>query len=566
MSIHEVDIPDLVPVFREHVTGFAAEPPAVQRGLAATFWACESADSRFAAKTREFGAYLSSKIMISIWGSYPKMTRGVGFRYFGVLQGDNLSHKVNFYFPNPEFVEAYKAVIRSPQALTAINAAGQPALKRKPRQAIDSETSSGARRSGEGQPLAYVPIRLQALQALRDDQLRPACRSSLYHLLTLSKLSSNPDELPVRYVQHADSGGRLYEQNHLQGVTRHIRSVALAGLWDYDISNCHFTLISQLVKLRGQDTPAIDDYLRNKRDCRLQVRTLLEQASSTCVDEGDVKSAIISLAYGASLGYSPALAKLFDNPDVHNAFRRHPWVKALQSELRRCRDTLLGAYETNAGGYRILNRAGLQRSFSARDANRAFSFLVTGAEALILETVLKRWGPEVVLCIHDGWVAQSELSIVDMESEIREKTGFEVTIEGGQIVPNTVVECDGCAEYSQHRNRESDQWDSDVDVGSDKTKGTTLVLGGGSEAPAVSGVGRGSSRRAYLGHPNDDPCFDADFRGSGLYITHRCPWNVSPNFRGVKARGGRPRGSRNRSGSTGVMGDFVPDPDGNALK
>jgi hypothetical protein len=180
--------------------------------------------------------------------------------------------------------------------------------------------------------------------------------------------------------------------------------------------------------------------------------------------------------------------------------------------------------------------------------------------------VLKRWGPEVVLCIHDGWVAQSELSIVDMESEIREKTGFEVTIEGGQIVPKTVVECDGCAEYSQHRNREPDQWDSDVDVDSNKTKGTSLVLGGGSEAPSVPGVGCGSARRAFPGHPNDDLCFDADFRGSGLYITHRCSWNVSPNFRGVTARGGRPRGSRNRSGSAGDMTDFIPDPDGNTLK
>jgi hypothetical protein len=543
-----MDIPDLVPVFREHVTGFAAEPPEVQRGLAATFWACESADSRFDAKTREFGAYLSSEIMISIWGSYPKMTRSVGFRYFGALQGDNLSHKVNLYYPNPEFVEAFKAFIRSPQPLTTINAAGQPALKRKPRQAIDSETPSGARRSGEGQPSAYLPIRLEALQALREDQLRPECRRSLYHLLTLSKVSNNPNEVPIRYVQHADSGGRLYEENNLQGVTRHIRSVALAGLWDYDISNCHFTLISQLVKLRGLSTPDIDEYLRNKRDRRSQLRKVLERASSTSVAEDDVKSAIISLAYGASLGYSPALAELFDNPDVHNAFRRDRWVMALESELRRCRDTLLGAYETNAGDYRILNRAGLQRSFSARDANRAFSFLVTGAEALILETVLKRWGPEIVLCIHDGWVAQSELSIVDMESEIREKTGFEVTIEGGQIVPNTVVECDGCAEYSHRRNREPDQWDSDVDVASNKTKGTTPILGGGSEASSVPGVGCGSSRRAYLGHPNDDPCFDADFRGSGWYITRRCSWNVSPNFRGVTARGGRPRGSRNRRG------------------
>jgi len=557
-----MDIPDLVPVFREHVTGFAAEPPEVQRGLAATFWACESADSRFAAKTLEFGAYLSSKIMISIWGSYPKMTRSVGFRYFGASQGDNLSHKVNLYYPNPEFVEAFKAFIRSPQPLTTINAAGQPALKRKPRQAIDSETSSGARRRGDGQPSAYLPIRLEALRALRDDQLRPACRSSLYHLLTLSKLSSNPDELPVRYVQHSGSGGRLYEVNHLQGVTRHIRSVALAGLWDYDISNCHFTLITQLIKPLGLSTPTIDDYLRNKRDHRSRLRVLLEQVSSTSVDENDVKEAIISIAYGASLGYSPALADLFKNKVVHEAFRRDKWVCALKSELSACCTSVLDEYRNKAGGYRVVNRMGIRRFFSKRHKNKAFSFLVTGAEALILETVLNRWGPEVVLCIHDGWVAQSELSIVDMESEIREKTGFEVTIEGGQIVPKTVVECDGCAEYSQHRNREPDQWDSDVDVASNKTKGTTLVLGGSSEAPSVPGVGCGSSRRAYLGHPNDDPCFDADFRSNGLYVTHRCSWNVSPNIRGVTARGGRPRGSRNRSGSTGDISEFMPDPDG----
>jgi len=555
-----------VPVFREHVTGFAAERPEVQRGLAATFWACESVDSRFAAKTLEFSAYLSSKIMIAIWGSYPTMTRGVGFRYFGALQGDNLSHKVNLYYPNPEFVEAFKAVIRSPQALTAINAAGKSALKRKPRQAIDSETSSGARRSGEGQPSAHLPIRLQALRALRDDQLRPACRSSLYHLLTLSKLSSNPDELPVRYVQHSVSGGRLYEQSHLQGVTRHIRSVALAGLWDYDISNCHFTLISQLVKKSGQSTPIIDDYLCNKRARRSRLHELLMSISSTSIEKDDVKSAIISLAYGASLGYSPALAELFENVDAHNEFRRDKWVKDLASELSVCRDTLLGRYRTKVGTYQICNEIGVRRSFSIREKNEAFSFLVTGVEALILDTVLKRWGPQIVLCIHDGWVATDELSITDMESEILEQTGFSVSIEGGQITPKTTLECVGCAEYSIEKNRKPDQWDSAVGIVPNKTKGVTSAPCAGPEVPGLPDGSRATFRRAFPGHPNDDSCFDADFRGSGLYVTHRCSWSVSPNFRGVTARGGRPRGSRNRRSSIKNLENLSPDPDGNTLK
>jgi hypothetical protein len=534
-AVSEVQIPDLRDIFCDHVEGFRHESPEVQLGLTKMFWACVSADGRFTSEGVEFGAHLALPVIKSIWGTFKAMTEAVGYRYFGTLKGDNLSHQANLYYPHPAFCEAFKAFIRSTPLVPMMDRAGAPILRRKPSLPISGTTSSGGRRHGEGQPAPCIPIDLPALARLRDDQLGHACRRSLYHLLTLGKAARVTGEVPVRYVQHGDTGGRLYECHHLQGITRHVRSVALQGLWDYDISNCHFTLISQLIKPFGVCVDTMTHYLSHKRECRTQLHTALASASGQAVDESDVKSAILSLAYGASLGVSPALEKLFANRAVHEAFRQNPWVKELGDELRQCREHILGEFSAAGGGYRIVNAMGFRRAFGPREVNQAFSFVVTGVEARILDSVLRRRGSDIVLCIHDGWVSTTELSISEMEADIYRDTEFEVSIEGGQITEAASPECTSCAEYSKPKKTSMDQWDSPNESALDEIKGTYRARPYGPGARARSCVDE------FPGHPNAHRLFDEDFRGGSLYLSRRCSWNVGPNFIGVSARGGRRR-------------------------
>jgi hypothetical protein len=542
---HEALIPDLIPLFRERVAGFSSETPDVQLGLAGIFCACVKAHGRFRSQDFQFGAYLSEKVIRSIWGRYTNMTEQIGYRYFGVIQGDSVSHKCSLYYPHPALVEAYKDSIDTSDALNLVDIQGKKSLRRKPSLPISGVTSTGGRRRGRGQPAKYLPIRADDVAKLARSDVRPECEGSIYHLLAISKGASDPTQIPVRYIQHADTGGRLYESNHLQGITRHIRSVALAGHWDYDISNCHFSLIAQAVEPYGVEIPTIRKYLLNKKYYRQALQTTLQSVTSARVNPKHVKEAIISLAYGASLTYSPSLAELFEDSSVYNAFRQNSWVQQIAAELTKCRNAILSRYPLRGSRRQVTNAMGLRRSFPKGEDKKALSFVITGMEARILDAVLQRWGSEIVLCIHDGWVARTRIPIDEMELEILRMTKYRVRIEGGRIVPMTASECVGCARFAERLKAEPDQWFTSAESVVGKTKGLpgpTAPIG-----PPVSGTPAPSKGWADPKHPNASPLFDPDFRGSGLYVTSRPRWNVGPNFRGVTARGGRPRGSRNRA-------------------
>jgi hypothetical protein len=533
------------------------------------FWACVMADSRFSSRGFEFSAYLSEEIIRSIWGRYANMTATVSYRFFGVIQGDTLTHKCNLYYPHPAFVEAFKTRIGESMPLQMVNSRGRTPLKRRQSHAISSLTSTGGKRVGRGQPAKYLPIRADNVAKLLESPLRPVCQSSVYHLLAMSKGASDPSQIPVRYIQHADTGGRLYECSHLQGVTRHVRSVALAGLWDYDISNCHFSLIAQAVEPYGVEIPTIRKYLLNKKYYRQALQTTLQSVTSARVNPKHVKEAIISLAYGASLTYSPSLAEMFDDPNVYNAFRQNSWVQQIAAELTKCRNAILSRYPLRGSRRQVTNAMGLRRSFSKGEDKQALSFVITGMEARILGAVLQRWGSEIVLCIHDGWVASTRIPIDEMELEILRMTKYRVRIEGGRIVPMTTSECAGCAQFAERLKAEPDQWFTSLRSEVGKTKGLSLCDPAPRQLPGVPGVNSQpipSVVQDFPKHPNASPLFDPDFRGSGLYVTSRPRWNVGPNFRGVTARGGRPRGSRNRVKVGSPSGIDITTPEGNTLK
>jgi hypothetical protein len=513
------------------------------------FWACVTAPKKYSSSGLDFGAYLSSEVIRSIWGRYENMTAAVGHRYFGVVSGDNLSHRCNLYYPHPDLVIAFKSAIRVSEPLSVLDVENDARVRRGDRLPVSWRTSTGGRRVGRGQPADSLPIRRDELRRLLDSRLRPDCQRSLYRLLALSQCSRNPSELPVRYMQYADTGGRLYEQNHLQETTRHIRSVALAGLWDYDISNCHFSLIATLAEERGLGVPVIKDYLANKCARRTELQTTLQRSATGAVAAGDVKSAIIAVAYGMPLSRSsPALAKIFKSPAVVAAFTANPWVRGLRRELSVCRTNILGAYRTKAGTYRITNAVGCRRSFALKDANKALSFLIMGMESLALEVVLRRWGQSIVLCIHDGWVSRDRIPVGDIEWEVYRKTGWRLTIEQSLIEPMPLHRCQGCVEREHHVNRSHHQGlTGGQSLYGETNRGTTpsvmdhssRVAGGTTATVHCADDGSRSSA---------DPLFDADFRGSGLYITRRPQWNVSKLFRGGAARSGRPRGSRKKEG------------------
>lgn len=96
-----------------------------------------------------------------------------------------------------------------------------------------------------------------------------------------------------RYIE--SRAGRLYATGiSLQTAPRTIRSVALHGLYDYDIENCHYAIFSQLTARYGFECEAINYYLTNKH----MLRDAL--ASSVGITLNQVKMCLLAIMYGAT--------------------------------------------------------------------------------------------------------------------------------------------------------------------------------------------------------------------------------------------------------------------------
>lgn len=566
-------MPDFRPLFRECIAGFREESEAVQVLINRVFWACVTAPADFASSDIEFGAYLHSRYLGAIGGRYGNVTRNFKKYIRGVEQGSNLTGRSNLYAPTSDLIAAFQRCAISPDQLGWIDGDGVQLRNTKPRAAVNPKTSTGGMRSGRGQPLSCMPIHREDVQRLLGEQPCADCQRSIYRLLALSKTSLDPNALPTRYTQHADTGGRLFEENRLQETTRRVRSVALAGMWDYDIANCHFTLIAQLAERKGLKTPWIHDYLENKSARRSGIRNILEVASGTAVDEADVKAGIIALAYGMSLYRSKALSKIFRDARVANAFSVNPWIRAIRDEVLMCRRALLKPFKTKSGEYLITNAHGLKQSFGAREYGRALSFLVTGVESAILDQVLQGWGSEIVLCIHDGWVSRTELPVQEIEAHITRETGFRVMIEVDRVLPENCPRCDNREKIFDKQNpyinhatmsRESIIGKTNGGKGGEGERGRTTERGVGVATLDPSAPNRAVSPNVLI--PSGQLAdifvdFDQKNCTNGWVISNRPRWAIGGDYKGTTGRGGRPLGSRNRLslGSSTVIDATVSD-------
>jgi hypothetical protein len=69
-----------------------------------------------------------------------------------------------------------------------------------------------------------------------------------------------------------------------------------------------------------------------------------------------------------------------------------------------------------------------------------------GVEALVLKTVVEHCGDQILLCMHDGWVARDRLNCRELEALIETSTGFPLGIEEQQL-PKYLPKTDGVASW-----------------------------------------------------------------------------------------------------------------------
>lgn len=227
--------------------------------------------------------------------------------------------------------------------------------------------------------------------------------------------------------------GRVYAEGvgNLQNCYRVLREAAMAGLYDIDIENCHYSILAQMAAAHGYQCTTINDYLDNRRPFRKSL------AAEFGISIRQVKDALIALIYGAkfSLRAKDALPKIFNkDPALADKVYEHPKFLALRNDIAGARAAVLAAQEVTRRT--IKNCRGLTMRLDDSNERQQLAHLLQGVEATALEAAYRLYPNEIVLLQHDGFTATRPLDTKRIEAAMLEATGYRLKVEQEVIQVN----------------------------------------------------------------------------------------------------------------------------------
>lgn len=291
--------------------------------------------------------------------------------------------------------------------------------------------------------LNHVPVCIDALEVLRSELATLFDRSSERHedayKSTLSRwLSATACVIRLSITEPAGHGvmahryveaesGRLYAQGlSLQNAPRLVKSAALTGLWEYDFSNCHYTIFEQMCRRLGFICGAIPEYLSAKSAVRREI------AAKAGISIAQAKECLIAIIYGASTSHwhKNAIPKAI-GMDAAKRLASVPIFRELRQEIKGGTKQVLSRWPRLQNG-RLKNEVGKAIVSSARPM-QLMAHLIQGVEARSLKCALELFPDDIVLLQHDGFASRSRLDMQKIVSRTNHVTGYELLLEEEQL-------------------------------------------------------------------------------------------------------------------------------------
>ncbi len=273
-------------------------------------------------------------------------------------------------------------------------------------------------------------IEIQKIAKIRSKHAHHINRIRVYAKKLLWLLQQ--DEKSSIFLAHTyieSPSGRLYAQGgvNLQNAPRILRKAALAGNYDYDIENCHISIIGQLAALNGLATPEINHYLENKNKMRKEIATETDSSIK------QVKEGILALLYGAPLssGCKTSISEIFGRSAAQK-FTSNTKIKSLYREISQARELIVNSHVENRQGG-IVNMFGKSISKKNLDTPKIFAHIQQGIEATALRACLRRCHDKVLLLQHDGFTSIERLNKFSLESSILQDTKIYLTLEESKL-------------------------------------------------------------------------------------------------------------------------------------
>ena len=269
--------------------------------------------------------------------------------------------------------------------------------------------------------LFSAPPNIKFLKALHQDAAM---------LVSKARNVNWPGRVLHRYTE--SESGRVYAATtpNLQNCFRVLREVAMAGLYDIDIENCHYSILAQMAAAQGYQCTEINDYLANKE----KVRDSL--AAEFGISTEQAKQALIALIYGAKFSgrAEDALPMIFNSTQLAKKIYLHPKFLALRDDIEGARAVVLKAQEVSRRT--IKNCRGLTIRMDESNERQQLAHLLQGVEVTALEAAYRLYPKEIVLLQHDGFTSTKPLDTKRIEAAMLEATGYRLEVKQKVIQVN----------------------------------------------------------------------------------------------------------------------------------
>lgn len=291
---------------------------------------------------------------------------------------------------------------------------------------------------GRAKGMNKVPVNTEMLDSLRL-WLETCLRDTEGVEGTLRQFIKRLRDMTVRFIRMSNTilagpgyipqvysiapNGRLYARGlNLQSAPGLIKEAALHGLWEYDFSNCHFTIVSQLAAKAGVTCLCIEHYMANKAEVRQAV------ADGASISVYQAKQCLLALLYGAraSVRRKDAIPSMI-GLDAAARLYALPVFRALSKEIARAGRAILDGWPRTANGS-LTNAYGKAISGEAKPAKQ-LAHLVQGVEAKALMTIVNLHAEDIVLLQHDGFTALRRLDREKLEEMLLRELGYRLMLE-----------------------------------------------------------------------------------------------------------------------------------------
>lgn len=237
----------------------------------------------------------------------------------------------------------------------------------------------------------------------------------------------------VIHKYQQSNSGRMYARGvNLQSINRQVRYSALHGMWDYDIENCHYSILMQMAAKAGPQCAVIEEYLNHK----VKIRT--ELAANLGFTQRQVKKVLLALVYGAALSENPnsAIPEMLGGVKAAIPLYQHHFFKALAADVAKASSVILKINRPFRGGLR--NACGLVMRTAGKQARHKMAHLLQGVESLALEAAHNQCAGNILLLQHDGFTANTpDLDLSGIQNAIFNATGYVLTLSvSGPLNPD----------------------------------------------------------------------------------------------------------------------------------